>query len=84
VELGNGVTEGDLLVHDENRPDPAIAYIMARMEYPQYPVPMGVFRAVERPTYEALMEGQIRDAIEREGEGDLEALLGEGDTWTVE
>jgi hypothetical protein len=30
------------------------------------------------------MEAQIRDAIAREGEGDLEALLAEGDTWTVE
>jgi 2-oxoglutarate ferredoxin oxidoreductase subunit beta len=83
VDLGNGVTESDLLVHDETREDPAIAYIMARMEYPQYPVPMGVFRAVQRPTYDDLMTAQIRDAIAREGEGDLEALLAEGDTWTV-
>ena len=75
VDLGNGVTESDLLVHDETREDPAIAYIMARMQHPQYPVPMGVFRAVERPTYDDLMTQQIRDAIAREGEGDLEALL---------
>ena len=84
VQLGNGVTESDLLVHDETRDDPAIAYIMARMQYPQYPVPMGVFRAVQRPTYDDLMTGQIQEAISREGEGDLEALLAEGDTWTVE
>ena len=57
---------------------------MARMEYPEYPVPMGVFRAVQRPTYDDLMTAQIRDAITREGDGDLEALLAEGDTWTVE
>ena len=63
---------------------PAVAYILSRMQYPQYPVPMGVFRAVQRPTYDDLMEQQIRDAVSREGEGDLEALLNEGDTWTVE
>ena len=45
---------------------------------------MGVFRAVQRPTYDDLMDQQIQDAISREGEGDLEALLNEGDTWTVE
>ena len=70
-------------MHDETREDPAIAFILARMQYPQYPVPMGVFRAVQRPTYDDLMEAQIREAIAREGEGDLEALLAEGDTWTV-
>ncbi len=84
VELGNGFTEGHLLVHDETREDPAIAYILARMQHPKYPVPMGVLRAVERPTYEDLMEQQLRDAVAREGEGDLEALLAEGDTWTVD
>jgi len=84
VELGNGVTEADLLVHDETRPDPAIAFILSRMEHPEYPVPMGVFRAVERPTYDDLMAQQIQDAIAKEGEGDLEKLLSEGDAWTVE
>ncbi|TMF10803.1 MAG: 2-oxoacid:ferredoxin oxidoreductase subunit beta [Chloroflexi bacterium] len=84
VDLGNGISESDLLVHDETREDSAVAYILSRMQYPQYPVPMGVFRAVQRPTYDDLMEQQIRDAVSREGEGDLEALLNEGDTWTVE
>ena len=84
VDLGNDIAEGDLLVHDETREDPAVAYILSRMQYPQYPVPMGVFRAVQRPTYDDLMDQQIQDAISREGEGDLEALLNEGDTWTVE
>jgi 2-oxoglutarate ferredoxin oxidoreductase subunit beta len=84
VQLGNGITEDDLLVHDEKNPDPAIAYILSRMWYPAYPVPMGVFRAVERPVYEDLMEEQIRQAVASGGEGDLAALLEEGDTWIAE
>ncbi|MDP3767936.1 MAG: thiamine pyrophosphate-dependent enzyme, partial [Dehalococcoidia bacterium] len=84
VELGNGTTEDDLLIHDETLDDPAIAFILSRMEFPEYPVPMGVMRAVERPTYEELMEGQIKDAISRQGEGDLEALMAAGDTWFAE
>jgi 2-oxoglutarate ferredoxin oxidoreductase subunit beta len=84
VQLGDGVTEDDLLVHDEMREDPTIASILARMAYPEYPVPLGVLRAVQRPTYEDLMEDQIQDAISRQGDGDLEALFAEGDTWIVE
>jgi 2-oxoglutarate ferredoxin oxidoreductase subunit beta len=54
------------------------------MEWPEYPVPMGVFRAVQRPTYDGLMAKQIEDIIAAEGEGDLKEIFLEGDTWTVE
>ena len=83
VELGGGITEDDLLTHDETREDPAIAFIMARMQWPDYPVPLGVLRAVEHATYNDLLDGQIQDAIAQHGEGDLAALYAEGDTWTV-
>lgn len=83
VELGNGITEKDLLVHDENAPEPTLAFFLTQMQYPDFPVPLGVFRAVEKPTYERLMEEQIATAQARKGVGDLEALLKSGDTWTV-
>jgi 2-oxoglutarate ferredoxin oxidoreductase subunit beta len=84
VQLGSGVTESDLLVHDETRTDPALAFILSRMHWPEFPEPLGVFRDIERPTYDALMEEQIAEARQKLGEGDLAALLAEGDTWTVE
>lgn len=84
VTLGDGVTESDLLVHDEKRPDPAIAFLLARMDYPEYPVPVGVFRAVERPTYDELVTAQIETAIAERGPGDLEKLLRSGDLWVIE
>jgi 2-oxoglutarate ferredoxin oxidoreductase subunit beta len=84
VQLGNGVTEADLLVHDEERPNPSIAFLLSRMEWPEYPVPLGVFRAVARPTYDDLMSQQIESAIAAEGEGNLRDIFVEGDTWTVE
>ena len=84
VQLGNGVTENELLVHDEALDDPTIAYILAQMHHPEHPVPLGVFRAVEKPTYEALMEEQVQTAVAKKGEGDLAALFSEGDTWVVE
>jgi 2-oxoglutarate ferredoxin oxidoreductase subunit beta len=84
VELGNGITEKDLLVHDVHAPEPSLAYVLARMDYPEFPVPVGVFRSVEKPTYEELLEAQVQDSISRMGPGDLERLLNSGDTWVVE
>jgi len=84
VDIGNGATEADLIVHDEKAPDSYLAYMLARMEYPDYPVPVGVFRDVVKPTYEDLLEGQINTAIERMGPGNLEKLINSGDTWVIE
>lgn len=84
VELGNGITPDDLLVHDELTPEPTHAYLLSRMRHPEFPEPMGVFRAVERPTYETLLHGQIDAAVQRQGPGDLDRLFNSGDLWTVE
>jgi len=84
VTIGEqGVTVDDLLVHDETAFEPNLAYILGRMQYPEFPVPMGVFRAVEKPTYEALLEEQISTAISLKGPGNLEKLLNSGETWVI-
>ena len=57
--------------------------MLARMDYPDFPVPVGVFRSVAKPTYDELMEAQVEDAISRSGAGDLERLLNSGDVWVV-
>jgi 2-oxoglutarate ferredoxin oxidoreductase subunit beta len=81
VQLGNGVTEADLVVHDER--DPVLAFLLSTMRPPQFPTPIGVFRAVTRQTYERIVAQQIDGARQRQGEGDLDELLNRGDTWTV-
>jgi 2-oxoglutarate ferredoxin oxidoreductase subunit beta len=83
VQLGNGVREDDLLFHNETQAEPSLAYLLSRMRYPEFPEPMGVFRCVERPTYEDLVMGQIEDA-QTQGPGHLEDLFNEGETWTVD
>ena len=83
VELGKGITEDDLLFHDEKTAEPSLAYLLSRMRHPEFPEPIGVFRAVDRPRYDELLNRQIEDARKSRGEGDLMALLSAGDTWTV-
>jgi 2-oxoglutarate ferredoxin oxidoreductase subunit beta len=73
-----------LLVHDEHRKDPALAFALSRLaEHPETPTPVGVFRDVERPSYERSMSAQLAAAAERQGPGDLAALLRSAPTWIV-
>jgi 2-oxoglutarate ferredoxin oxidoreductase subunit beta len=71
-------------VHREGHESPAYAFALASLQRPDFPLPIGVFRAVEKPTYEALLQAQVDDAVAARGPGDLGALLHSGDTWTVE
>jgi 2-oxoglutarate ferredoxin oxidoreductase subunit beta len=85
VELGKGITEDDLLFHDERSPEPSLAYLLSRMRYEDgFPEPIGVFRCVDAPRYDVLINGQIDEATQKRGKGDLETLFNSGDTWTVE
>ena len=71
-------------VHREGHESPAYAFALASLARPKFPIPIGVFRAVEKPTYEALLQSQVDDAVRTRGRGDLGALLHSGDVWTVE
>jgi 2-oxoglutarate ferredoxin oxidoreductase subunit beta len=78
------VGEEALLVHDEAREPAGLAFQLSRLASgPHEPTPIGVFRAVERPTYDELVQGQLISAQEKQGPGDLTDLLASGGTWTV-
>lgn len=82
VQLGNGVTQDDLLFHDE-KADSTLTYLLARMRHPEFPEPIGVFRDVQSPTFESEVQGQIDAAVKARGPGDLNKLFRSGDTWQV-
>ena len=76
--------ESSLLVHDAHATDPSYAFALSRLDTSDFAhSPIGVLRSVERPSYDDLMNEQIAVARERQGEGDLAALLAGGDTWHV-
>src|SRR5918995_1387800 len=78
------VPESSLLRHDEVHAEPSLAFALSRLTLGTVgAAPIGVFRAVERPSYDELMEGQLAAAAESRGRGDLAALIGSGDTWTI-
>lgn len=73
----------ELVVHDEKSSDATWAYLLTHMEHPEMPVPFGVFRCVERPTYEEMLEEQVQTAIKKQGAGDLKKLIYSGSMWSV-
>jgi 2-oxoglutarate ferredoxin oxidoreductase subunit beta len=82
VTLGeNGVTEKDLLVHDEKAAAP-LSFLLADMQPPTFPFPIGVFRSTERAIHHEL-DAQLEEKARAKGGGDLEKLLHSGDTWKV-
>ncbi len=85
VRLGDpGVDAATLIRHDAGRQTPAYAFMLSRLEYPEFPVPVGVLRSVRRPTYDELLGEQATRAVAAKGEGDLHKLLHSGDTYRIE
>lgn len=77
------VPTDQLIVHDETAPDPTMAFRLSRMHHPEFPVPLGVFRAAQKPAYEELMMEQLAAARQKEGPGRLDRLYRSGDLWNV-
>jgi len=70
-------------VHDAARTDPSYAFALSRLDSSDFShTPIGVFRSVQRPSYDSLMAAQLEQA-KAGGEGDLAKLLAGNDTWEV-
>ncbi len=82
VTLGeNGLSEKDLLVHDEtNR---VLAGLLAAVRPPNFPEVLGVIYCDPAQSYDAAVVEQNKKAIAA-GTGDLDKLMRAGNTWTVE
>ncbi|MER5642773.1 2-oxoacid:ferredoxin oxidoreductase subunit beta, partial [Kitasatospora sp. NPDC002227] len=74
-----------VLVHDAHHTSPARAFALTRLTAADllHHTPIGVIRNTTRPVYDRLMAGQLDQAVEQKGPGDLAALLAGTDTWTV-
>lgn len=84
VQLGNGMTEDKLLVHDAHSNFPGLHLMLADMEYPQFPVALGVIRDFRgMPTYESEVVEQISRIRETAKIKCMDDLLNSGSTWEV-
>nr|ABO15872.1 2-oxoglutarate ferredoxin oxidoreductase beta subunit [Streptomyces sp. UC 11065] len=84
IDVTTHGTDG-ILTHDAHATTPTTAFALSRLADPDtlHHTPIGVFRDIERPVYDASMAAQLDRAIEQKGKGDLAVLLAGDDTWTV-
>jgi 2-oxoglutarate ferredoxin oxidoreductase subunit beta len=74
-------TTPQLLVHDAHHRDPSTAFALSRLtDDPAGPIPIGVFRQVQRQTYDDAARAQVSFSA---GAADLQQLLDGTDPWTV-
>jgi len=81
VNLGKRFNENGLLKHDQFNNDSTLANLLSGFEYPEFPVPMGVLRQIEKTTYEKNIETQIETQINKKGIGNLNDLLRGNHVW---
>ncbi|MCS0407515.1 2-oxoacid:ferredoxin oxidoreductase subunit beta [Vibrio diabolicus] len=76
--FGFEIVESDapkLLLHSSQCEESYYAYALANLSYPDFPVPVGVFRSVTRPTFDQVIRHQKHQATLKYGQGDLTELL---------
>jgi 2-oxoglutarate ferredoxin oxidoreductase subunit beta len=81
-----GVSPEEIVVHDETVAEPAYAFALSRLPALNLShTPIGVFRKVDRPSYDHLVRTQVETASATVGDpaAELAGLLTSGDTWTI-
>lgn len=84
VTIGeDGYTLDDILVHNPEQKDPTMAFLLARMALPEFPVAMGVLRAFKAPVYEELMEQQVEMVKSKSKIKNMTDVLNSGNTFEL-
>jgi len=84
VTIGeDGVTEDDLLIHDAREPDPTLHQMLVRMRPPEFPMALGVIRAVPAPTFDEGLAAQLVESRRGARQKRVRDLLHSGETWEV-
>ena len=65
IESKANPAEDEVLRHDEKEPSSTLAFMLSRLGHPEYPVPVGVFRNVERPLFHDAIHQQIETAKQK-------------------
>jgi 2-oxoglutarate ferredoxin oxidoreductase subunit beta len=83
VTIGeNGVTQQDILVHDEK--NGTLASMLVSLQPPAFPMALGVIYCDPGPCYEDELYRQIGSTTFTTTDADLDAVLRAGQTWVVE
>ena len=79
----NDVPDNERIIHNEKASHNYLVRLLVSLDEANYPVPLGVFRSIEKPRYGELLEDQIELAMEKQGRGKLMEHMHAADTWKV-
>ncbi len=72
------------LVHSLANSNSSVEFALAELTMDEHkPTPIGVFRKINKNTYDGLLTKQVENVKEKLGSGDLEKLLSSGNTWEI-
>ncbi|PIS44784.1 MAG: 2-oxoacid:ferredoxin oxidoreductase subunit beta [Ignavibacteria bacterium CG08_land_8_20_14_0_20_37_9] len=85
VDLTKGeYSVSDLWVHDEFDSNPGRSFVLAHFsDLKDFPAPIGVFRQIQKSTYDGDLFAQLDEVTKMKGKGDLAKLFRSGNTWEV-
>lgn len=85
AKLGeNGIKEKDILIHNAHTASPNLAFMLAQLVTPDFPLPMGIIREVEAPVYEEKLVRQIEASRAIKPAADLQDFLNGKNSWVVQ
>ncbi len=83
--IDNDAATDEFLKHDVHVVDTTFPLMLSILnEKAGMPTPVGVFRAIERPTYNEGFQQQLESVTAKKGEGQLKQLLVAADIWEVD
>jgi len=79
------VGEAAIIRHHASAKDPGLAFALSRLANPRTltNTPIGIFRDIQRPSYDQLLHDQVEAFTAKVGPGDLQSLITGNDTWSV-
>lgn len=80
----NGITEKDILVHDQYECNPGVQRMLVKMKPPEMPIALGVIRSAKFATYDDLVEEQIEYEKKNSPIQRVDDLLNSGDTFEID
>lgn len=84
VKIGeDGITKDDLLIHNSEEPNPGMHLMLTNMQYPDYPVALGIIRSVNAKTYDYDVNHQMEEIRAKSEIKCVDDLLNSGNTWEL-
>lgn len=80
IEFGAGNVPAEVAIYDETNAE--MAYLLSGLQGPEFPLPIGVFRASEKPSHEQLYYEHV-SAVGDTKDNELETLLSGPDVWEI-